>query len=110
MFDSTKSDLSGMSSEKGTVISDAKHKANIEFSNEGIKASAVTVGGGYGAASCGFEHLYDVPVVTIDLTFDNPYLYLIRDKKSKEVWFVGSVYEPVVNTSKTQNVIGNREY
>ena len=110
VFDSTKSDLSGMSSEKGTVISDAKHKANIEFSNEGIKASAVTVGGGYGAASCGFEHLYDVPVVTIDLTFDNPYLYLIRDKKSKEVWFVGSVYEPVVNTSKTQNVIGNREY
>lgn len=109
VFDNNKADLSGLSNKKNTYISQAKHKANIEFSNEGIKASAVTVLGGLGSAGCGFEHLYDVPVTIIDLTFDNPYLYLIRDKNTKEVWFVGSVYEPVVNTSKYQHVIDNRE-
>lgn len=109
VFDNNKADLSGLSNKKNTYISQAKHKANIEFSNEGIKASAVTVLGGLGSAGCGFEHLYDVPVTIIDLTFDNPYLYLIRDKNTKEVWFVGSVYEPIVNTSKYQRVIDNRE-
>lgn len=110
VFDSAKADLSGLSNKKDTFISQAKHKANIEFSNEGIKASAATVLGGMGAAGCGFEHLYDVPVTIIDLNFDNPYLYLIRDKNTKEVWFVGSVYEPIVNTSKYQRVIDNREH
>ena len=30
----------------------------------------------------------------IDVTFDKPYMYVIRDKDSGEVWFMGSVYEP----------------
>ena len=94
VFDNTKADLSNLSSAKGSSIVDASHKANIEFSNEGIKAAALTEGGGLGDASCGFEHLYEVPVKKIDLTFDKPFLYLIRDKKSGEVWFVGTVYEP----------------
>ena len=94
VFDSKKADLSGMISGKGSIDS-ASHKANIEFSNEGIKAAAATQMGGLGAASCGFEYNYDVPVETIDLTFNNPYLFLIRDKNSGEVWFTGTVYNPV---------------
>ena len=39
---------------------------------------------------------YDVPVETIDMTFDKPYFFLIRDKVSGEVWFMGTVYEPTV--------------
>ena len=50
-----------------------------------------------GAASCGYEHLFDVPVEEVNITFDKPYLFLIRDKNSGEVWFVGSVYEPTKN-------------
>ena len=94
VFDSTKADLSNLSSIKGSSIVDASHKANIEFSNDGIKASALTEGGGLGDLTCGYDHLYEVPVKKIDLTFDKPYLYLIRDKNSGEVWFVGTVYEP----------------
>jgi len=94
VFDSTKSNLSKMTSSKA-YIGDASHKATIEFSNEGIKAAAATELGGLGAANGGFEYLYEVPVEEIDLTFDNPYLFLIRDKDSGEVWFVGSVYEPI---------------
>jgi len=98
VFDITKANLSGMLAEgQKQFINDASHKATIEFSNEGIKAAAVTQEGGAGATSCGFEYKYDVPVETIDLTFDNPYLFLIRDKNTSEVWFVGTVYEPVLN-------------
>ncbi len=90
-----KADLSNMITEKGSYIDKISHKANIEFSNEGIKASAATQGGGLGAAMCGFEHLYEVPVKTINMTFNKPYIFLIRDKKTEEVWFVGKVYEPI---------------
>ena len=39
--------------------------------------------------------MYDVPVEEIDLTFDKPYMFIIRDKESGEVWFAGTVYEPL---------------
>ena len=32
----------------------------------------------------------------IDLTFDKPYMFLIRDKETNEMWFVGTVYEPLL--------------
>ena len=95
VFDSNKADLSGITDNKGAAINKATHKANIEFSNEGIKAAAVSTLGGFGGAGCGFVYNYDVPVETIDLTFNNPYLFLIRDKNTGEVWFVGTVYEPL---------------
>lgn len=97
IFDINKADLSNML-EKGnkSYIDSASHKASIEFSNEGIKAAAATEAGGAGAASCGlYEYEYEVPIKEINLTFDKPYLYLIRDKDSGEVWFVGTVYEPL---------------
>ena len=102
-FDSEKANLSKISTADNLFISDAKHKANIEFSNEGIKASAATMMGGAGAASIGFNYLYDVPVEEIDLTFDKPYMFIIRDKDTGEVWFTGTVYEPIEwSQEKTQ--------
>ncbi len=97
VFDSTKADLGSMlKNSKGEFISTIKHKANIEFSNEGIKAAAATLEGGVGNADGGFNYLFEVPVKRINLSFDNPYLYLIRDKNSGEVWFMGTVYEPTL--------------
>ena len=87
--------LINLSSDKSLYISEAKHKANIEFSNEGIKAAAATVVGGAGDVNCSFEYDYDVPVEEIDITFDKPYMFIIRDKDNKEVWFAGTVYEPI---------------
>ena len=97
VFDSDKADLSGITSQPNAFINSASHKSNIEFSNEGIKAAAITEFGGLGAAAGGFEYLYKVPVEVIDLTFDNPYMFLIRDKATGEVWFTGTVYEPIEN-------------
>lgn len=94
VFNINKSNLSGIVKNGPMAINKVTHKANIEFSNEGIKAAAATQMGGLGSTSCGFEYLYDVPVETIDLTFDKPYLFLIRDKDTGEIWFIGTVYNP----------------
>ena len=96
IFDEKKADLSNITSEKGLYIDKAIHKANIEFSNDGIKAAAATALGGYGATHGPyFEHLFKVPVKEIDMNFNKPYMYIIRDKESGEVWFTGTVYEPI---------------
>ena len=101
IFDADKADLTGILPEKGNFISDTLHKATIDFSNDGIKAAAVTIFGGAGSAGCGFEHLYDVPVEVIDLTFDKPYVFFIRDKNTNEIWFTGTVYEPNKSEKRT---------
>lgn len=97
IFDEKKADLSNLTKEKEGYIDSVTHKANIEFSNQGIKAAAATEGGGFGSTSCGFEYKYDVPIEIIDLTFDQPYMFLIRDKTTGEVWFSGKVYQPTIN-------------
>lgn len=95
IFHSSKANLSKLTKTKNSFIDTAVHKANIEFSNDGIKAAAATAVGGFGSASCGFEYNYDVPVEEINLTFDKPFIFLIRDKKTNEIWFTGTVYEPL---------------
>ena len=97
VFDQTKADLSNMvdleNCDDNAFIMDALHKANIDFSNNGIKAAAITaVIGGMGATGGGFDYEWDVPIEEIDLTFDKPFLYIIRDKATGEVWFTGAVY------------------
>ena len=95
VFDINKADLSLLSSKSKTYIEDVSHKANIEFSNVGIKAAAAIAIGGAGSTGGCFDYKYDVPVEEIDLTFNNPYMFLIRDKNTGEVWFAGTVYEPI---------------
>lgn len=94
VFDKEKANLSNMTDE-AAYIAIAKHSAMIDFGNEGIKAAGVTTMGGAGSAGDPYDYLWDVPVEEIDITFDKPYMYLICDKASGEVWFMGTVYEPV---------------
>ena len=94
VFDKEKANLKGITDDENVYISQAKHKANIKFTQEGIKASAATFIGGAGAGDM-FDYLYDVPVEKIDLTFDKPYMFIIRNKETGEVWFAGTVYEPL---------------
>ncbi len=98
VFDTKKADLSGMlesdqSSATKPYIDQSIHKADIDFSNDGIKAAAVTAFGGKGAAGEDFDYKWNVPIEEIDLTFDKPFLFLIRDKSTGEIWFTGTVYE-----------------
>lgn len=100
VFDKNKADLKGIT-DKNAYIGQAMHKANIEFTQDGIKASAATFIGGAGGGGM-FDYQYDVPVETINLTFDKPYMFLIRDKETGEVWFAGTVYEPVSIEDETE--------
>lgn len=101
VFEEGKADLSNLTTSPAEFIAEAKHKANIEFTQDGIKAAAATYVGGAGAGGT-FDYFFEVPTITIDLTFDKPYLFLIRDKKSSEVWFVGNVYNPLLYSEDTQ--------
>ena len=68
-------------------VSDAIHKAKIEFSEKGIKAAAVTAFGmEMGTA------LRDEEPITIRI--DNPFLFMIIDKETGDIWFMGKVYRP----------------
>ena len=93
-FEQNKANLSKMVNDKDIYIGEASHKAKIQFTNEGIKAAAASTMGGYGSSTGGFNYLYEIPTERIDVTFDKPYMYLIRDKATGEVWFTGTVYEP----------------
>lgn len=103
IFESGKANLTNISSDESLYINGVSHKANIEFTQDGIKAAAVTIGMG-GGAGAPFDYLYDIPVEEIDLTFDKPYMFLIRDKNSGEVWFAGTVYNPLLYSEDTTKV------
>lgn len=94
VFKQGKAELTNLTENEDAHISDAKHKANIEFTQDGIKASAATMAGGMGAGDF-FDYIFEAPIEKIDLTFDKPYMFLIRDKENGEVWFAGDVYEPL---------------
>ena len=88
-FDDVNADFTDMTNNpKGLYVSEALHKANIDFSEKGVKAAAVTV-----------MVMMDKAMVMEEkhpeeLRFDKPFLYLIRDKENGEIWFIGAVYEP----------------
>lgn len=94
VFEQGKSNLSNMTDDDSLYIDSAKHKANIEFTQDGIKAAAATMAGGAGAGDW-YDYFIDMPTENIDISFDKPYMFLIRDKKTGETWFVGTVYEPL---------------
>ena len=87
-FDDNKADFSNMS-ERELVVGDARHKANIKVSEKGIKAGAATI-------IMMFDKAMAVEKEQVYLTFDKPFMFMIRDKETEEVWFTGNVYEPLL--------------
>ena len=94
IFEQGKANLTKLTDNQNEFISVIKHKANIEFTEDGIKAAATTGAGGAGSGYL-FDYFFDIPVEEIDITFDKPYMFLIRDKETGETWFVGTVYNPL---------------
>jgi len=94
VFEQGKASLTRITDDDSVYIDSAKHKANIEFTQDGIKAAAATMAGGAGAGEW-YDYFFEMPTEDIDITFDKPYMFLIRDKETSETWFVGTVYEPL---------------
>ena len=70
-------------------VSAAIHKANIDFSEDGIKAAAITVFSMDIASA--LEEDEPQPII---INIDHPFLFLIRDQETGTVWFAGTVYRP----------------
>jgi len=74
--------------ESHLYVGDALHKADITFSEEGIKAAAVTV-----FIIEDSEGEFDETRI-VDININKPFMFIIRDKVTKDIWFTGTVYEP----------------
>ncbi len=88
-FSVKNANFSNMSKEE-LYVGDAKHKADIKFSEKGIKAAAVTV------IMMLEKSAFEEPKEIVELNFNKPFMFIIRDKNTKDVWFTGTVYEPVL--------------
>jgi serpin B len=86
-FTRGEADFSKMASQR-LVVGQAIHKANIDFSEDGIKAAAVTA----------FSMANDMAPLQenepIEITINRPFFFVIRDKNNGTIWFTGAVYQP----------------
>lgn len=89
-FDEVLADFNNITSNKPFYVGGALHKANIDFEEKGIKAAASTV-----IYFLDESAAFPNQKKPIEVTIDKPFLYLIRDKNTNEIWFVGSMYEPI---------------
>jgi len=92
-FDSDKASFNNILKENSDIsiyVDEAIHKSHIELSENGTKAAAVTAFILNKATSINHEQ----PKI-INITFDKPFIYIIKDKISDNIWFFGTVYEPL---------------
>jgi len=84
-FDPAASDFSRINSIYDDLyISDTKHKSFIRVDEEGTEAAAVT----------SIEMGVTSAPQTIDLRFDRPYFYVIREVESNTILFMGTMANP----------------
>ena len=87
VFDQNLANLSKISKNK-LYVSQAIHMTHISLNEKGTKAAAVTYFGLEKSAAAFDEKQY------IDIKFDKPFMYIIRDSKTKEMLFFGVVESP----------------
>lgn len=88
-FSNLDADFSNMS-KRELVVGDALHKANIKFSEKGVKAGAATVILMLDKSSAIEEGKI------VYLNYDRPFMFIVRDSNTNEIWFVGNVYNPIL--------------
>jgi serpin B len=79
-------DFSGMADRRDIFISGAIHKAYINVDERGTEAAAATAVGLCGAA----RH----PPKPVEFRADHPFLFLIRDRRTNLILFIGRVTNP----------------
>jgi serpin B len=84
-FSPQQADFSGISANKELYISDAIHKAFVQVNEEGTEAAAAT-GVVVGVTS--------LPPPPVEFRADHPFLFLIRDNRTRSILMVGRLSEP----------------
>ena len=73
-------------------VDDVLHKATIKCTEKGVKAAAATV-----IIMKDNSAIMDpMEKTTKYLNFNKPFMFIIRDVNTEEIWFVGTVYEPIL--------------
>ncbi|MEA2545818.1 MAG: hypothetical protein QOI09_1091 [Chloroflexota bacterium] len=85
LFDPAKADLRGIA-DAGLYISFVIHQATIRVDESGTEAAAATAVGG--------DTTGGGPDGQVTVTFDRPFIFLIRDGGSGEILFAGRVLDP----------------
>ena len=85
IFDATQANFQSLSSESIAVDS-VKHKAVIEVNEEGTEASATT---SIGIVATSVERPFE-------MILNRPFFYMIQDKETKAILFMGTVYNPQI--------------
>jgi len=83
-FDSDNANFSKMEYGNILFVSEALHKADIEFTEKGAKAAATSI----------FMLVRCVPSRPVIIVFDKPFMFIIRNKNTKDIWFTGTLYKP----------------
>ncbi len=81
-------DLSGMGTPSNLVISKVKHKTFVEVDEEGTEAAAVT------SVEVSLTSVSPGENSTIPFIVNRPFLFLIQEKDTGAILFMGQVYEP----------------
>jgi serpin B len=78
-------DFSGMTNEDDLFISDVIHKAFVAVDEEGTEAAAATAV---------IIEAASAPIFDVTLTIDRPFIFIIHDKPSGQILFIGRVLNP----------------
>lgn len=76
-------------------VGEAIHKTHIDLNEKGTKAAAITYFGMFKNSMISKEK------EIINIEFNKPFIYIIRDKLTKEILFFGVVYEPNIWNGST---------
>ncbi|XP_043075915.1 leukocyte elastase inhibitor-like [Puntigrus tetrazona] len=85
VFQETKADLTGMSSQDGLSVSAVIHKAFVEVNEEGTEAAAATA---VCLRTCAFRLEFE------SFTADHPFLFFIRHNSTNSILFFGRFRGP----------------
>lgn len=81
---STSADFSGMDGTRNLYITNVIHQAFTEVNEKGTEAAAAT------AVVVGLKSIR----ITREFRADHPFLFLVRDKKTGSILFMGRVSDP----------------
>lgn len=85
-FTPGKADFSGMDGERSLYISSVIHKAFIKLDEQGTEAAAATAVA---------MRTLAMPAEPVELKIDRPFLFVIQDKPTGEILFMGRVTNPL---------------
>lgn len=86
LFSEDKADLSGISN--GIYVSVIKQKTYIDFMETGTKATA--------ASGALFDKNSPAGVTSYEVNFNKPFVYIIKEKNSDNIYFIGVVNKPTI--------------